>query len=44
VSAVVPARCLRASRPDTRPFELHTFTRLGDRRDTAPKVTLDYPS
>ena len=44
VSAVVPASCLRASRPDSRPFEMHTFTRLGDRRDTVRAVTLDYPS
>jgi hypothetical protein len=44
VSAVVPASCLRASRPDSRPFEMHTFTRLGDKRDTVRAVTLDYPS
>ena len=43
VSAVVPAGCLRASRPDSRPYEMHTFTRLGEKKDTAPKVTLDYP-
>ncbi len=42
VSATVPSACLRASRPSARPFEFHTFTRLGDRHDAMPKVTLDY--
>ncbi len=44
VRAVVPARCLRASRPDSRPFELHTFSRWGQRHDAVRRVTLDYPS
>ena len=42
VTATVPAACLRASRPDTRPFEMHTFSRLGTKHDAMPKVTLDY--
>ncbi|GAA1925540.1 hypothetical protein [Nocardioides marmoribigeumensis] len=41
VSAVVPASCLRASQPAARPFELHTFSRLGTRHDAMPKRTLD---
>lgn len=46
VSAVVPSACLRASRPSARPFEFHTFTRLGTpsgvKRDAMRKATLDY--
>ncbi len=43
VAASVPAACLRASRPSARPFEFHTFTRLGRKHDAMPRVTLDYP-
>ena len=43
VAATVPSSCLRASRPSSRPFEFHTFSRLGRKHDAVPKVTLDYP-
>jgi hypothetical protein len=42
VTATVPAACLRASQPNARPFEFHTFSRLGEKHDAMPKVTLDY--